>query len=68
MPTKKLDKMYNVIRISRADLLELGISEKKALAVTDEQMIKMARGMADGYMPEYWECLEIVYDYVVKKK
>lgn len=44
----KLDKMYNVVRVCRRDLVENGMSQKKALALTDTQMRKIAQDIADG--------------------
>lgn len=67
---KKLDKMFNVLRVSRQDLVDNDVSEAEALAVTGTQMQKIAEGMAEGLTGngDFGYTLKIAYDYTIKNK
>lgn len=59
----KLDKMFNVVRMCRQDLVDNGMEEKDALDLSDEQMQTIANNVSEGLGGDnFRDCLSYVVD------
>lgn len=76
----KINKQYNIISVSKADLLGLEkqnkngevvprFSKSKVMKLTDSQMERLASKLANDYCEQlYWSSLEILGDYIINEK
>ncbi len=51
----KQKTFFDVVRLSREDISELGLKTK---ALTDERMETIAKEVSERIMPEFWDVLE----------
>lgn len=66
---KRMTKAFSIISLSREDLIhpEIGYTIDQALRVTEAQMERITRKMADDYCEQlFWGSLRIIADSVIE--
>ena len=66
-----MEASFEVTSVSREDLIseEIGFTRKQALAVTDEQMKRIASKLADDYVNQlFWSSLQVIAESVTSEK
>ena len=68
---KLMDAGFVITSVSREDLIskEVGFTREQALAVTDEQMKKIASKLADDYCNQlFWSSLQVIAESVISEE
>ncbi len=66
-----MDASFVITSVSREDLIreEIGFTREQALAVTDEQMRKIASKLADDYVNQlFWSSLKVIAESVTSEE
>ena len=68
-PSSELGQKFPVIGVIRTDLQEAGISEEAIAGLSDEDIVAIARKMADFYCDQgFWEQIKPAVDFISERK